>query len=208
MRWLWATLLLGVSLSAAPASSAQVADSLARPAPPVALDTLARTSRGAVTRALLLPGLGQVYNREPLKAPIATGLVVGAVVYFVDRQRQYILYRRAAAYAGCVETPGDPETSPDRVELCAAVLEADQDEYDRLNADTATDLTFATLSGVRQTARSQRDIGGVIVLGAYALQALDAYVSAELADFDVSEDLSLRLLPSPTGPALGLRVGL
>ena len=33
----------------------------------------------------------------------------------------------------------------------------------------------------------------------------DAYVSAELADFDVSEDLSLRLVPTPTGPAAALR---
>ena len=40
---------------------------------------------------------------------------------------------------------------------------------------------------------------------AYGLQALDAYVSAELADFDVSEDLSLRLVPTPTGPAAALR---
>ena len=46
------------------------------------------------------------------------------------------------------------------------------------------------------------------MLAAYALQALDAYVSAELADFDVSEDLSLRVAPSPAGPTLGLRVRL
>ena len=40
---------------------------------------------------------------------------------------------------------------------------------------------------------------------AYGLQALDAYVSAELADFDVSEDLSLHLAPTSTGPAATLR---
>ena len=206
MRWLCAALLLG-ALAGAPA--AQVADSLARPAaPPVSLDTLTRTPRGAVTRALLLPGLGQVYNRQSVKAPVAAALVAGAVVYFVDRQRQYILYRRAAAYAGCVESPGDPESSPDRVTLCADVLVADMDEYDRLNAQTSTTLTSSTLRSIRATARSQRDIGGVVVLAAYALQVLDAYVSAELADFDVSEDLSLRIVPEPAAPGLGLRIRL
>ena len=72
MRWLCAALLLG-ALAGAP--DAQVADSLARPAtPPAALDTLTRTPQGAVTRALLLPGLGQVYNQQPVKAPVAAAV--------------------------------------------------------------------------------------------------------------------------------------
>ena len=68
-------------------------------------------------------------------------------------------------------------------------------------------LVLSRLGRARQ-ARGQRDIGGVVVLAAYALQVLDAYVSAELADFDVSEDLSLRIVPEPAAPGLGLRIRL
>ncbi len=210
MRLLCAAVALGVSAGAV---DAQVADSLARLAGPVVLDTVAvaapaaRTPRSAVTRALLLPGLGQVYNRQPLKAPVAAGLVVGAVVYLADRQRQYELYRRATEYAGCVEVPGDAENRPDRVESCENALASYQDEYDRLNAQTVTDLSFASLSGVRATARGQRDVGAVVVLAAYALQALDAYVAAELAGFDVSEDLGFHVVPGPA-PSLALHVRL
>jgi hypothetical protein len=202
-------LALALALGLATAVPAQVADSLAATPGAAAPDSLGggRTPRGAVTRALILPGLGQLYNRQPVKAPVATALVVGAVVYFVDRQRQYTLYRRATAYAGCVETPGDPETSPDRVETCVVPLAEYGDEFDAA-AERVASPTFSTLRSIRSRARGQRDIGGAVVLAAYALQALDAYVSAELADFDVSEDLSLGLDPTPAGPALGLRVRL
>ena len=202
-------LALALALGLAAAAPAQVADSLAAPAEAAVPDSLSgsRTPRGAVTRALLLPGLGQLYNRQPVKAPVATALVVGAVAYFVDRQRQYILYRRAAAFATCQDTPGDPETSPERFALCAEPNAEYGDEFEAASERVASP-TFANLSSVRSRARGQRDIGGVVVLATYALQALDAYVSAELADFDVSEDLSLRVDPTPTGPALGLRVRL
>jgi len=47
-----------------------------------------------------------------------------------------------------------------------------------------------------------------VVAVAYALQALDAYVAAELLGFDVSEDLSLGVGPAAGGGALSLRVRL
>ncbi len=190
------------------AADAQVADSLARVAPVVLDAPTARTSRGAVTRALLAPGLGQLYNRQPVKAPVATALVVGAVVYFVDRQRQYVLFRRATAYAGCLpDLGGNPDTIPNGAAVCEDAVARYQDEYDDLNGRTASELTFSGLRTVRAQARGQRDIGGVVILAAYALQALDAYVSAELADFDVSDDLGLSVRPGPA-PSVRLRVRL
>ena len=212
--------LLAVALAAALAgpAHAQVADSLAVPPAPAALpDSLGPSPRGAVTRALLLPGLGQLYNGQPVKAPVATALVAGAVVFFVDRQRQYILYRRAAAFAGCTEDDGDPEpvegsetppvTDPDRIAFCADVSTSYADEYTETGERLGTTAP-SSIRSARGQARGQRDIGGVVVLAAYALQALDAYVSAELADFDVSEDLSFHVAPTPTGPTLGLRLRL
>ena len=65
----------------------------------------------------------------------------------------------------------------------------------------------STVRPVRDRARGQRDIGFLLVGVAYAIQALDAYVAAELSDFDVSEDLTLRLRPGGQD-AVALRVRL
>lgn len=169
--------------------------------PPAAPAAVARTPRGAVTRALAVPGWGQVYNRQPVKAPIAAAAVVGTVVFAVTRQQQYLLFRRAAFHAGCLQ-------APDRPDVCTpeAVAET-RDEYDRLSTPTRP-ATFAQLAPLRDRARGQRDIGVLIVGVAYAFQALDAYVAAELAGFDVSEDLSLHVAPRPDGTTLALRLRL
>lgn len=55
---------------------------------------------------------------------------------------------------------------------------------------------IAQLKSKRETARDNRDVSGVIFLAGYALAAVDAYVGAHLFDFDVSDDLSLRLTPT------------
>ena len=189
--------LLALTASSAPAQPAP--DSAAvtvRPPPPV-VDTVSLPSpRGAVTRALALPGWGQVYNREPVKAPVAAALVAGSVAYAVFQQRRYLLYRRSAFYAGCVQDAARDVCTDDAV---AAAL----DEWEETGSPS-----FAAVSPLRDRVRGQRDVSFLVVGVAYALQALDAYVSAELAGFDVSEDLSVRVTPVPSGAALGLRVSL
>lgn len=162
-----------------------------------------RSPRAAVTRALILPGLGQAYNREWVKAPVATALVAGAVVYAAYQQRRYLLYRRSAVYAGCVQDPGNAETSPDRLTFCLEAQPLYVDEWTETG-----EPTFAQVRPIRDRIRGQRDIGFLVVGVAYAVQALDAYVAAELSGFDVSEDLSLHMVPAPEGATLALRLGL
>ena len=219
---------LAVALLLATAAGAQVPDSLrTRPAgPPVAapasgtapaaVDTArTRTPRGAVTRALVLPGLGQVYNRQPLKAPIAAALVVGAVAYAVNRQQQYTTFRRAAVFAGCRVDPGvdvDPDTGertvtdPGRVELCTETAPGYEDEWVEVGRPEFALLTRQ--GGVRDQARGQRDVAVLLVGVAYGVQVLDAYVFAELATFDVSEDVAVDVAPRGGRAAMSLRVRL
>ncbi|MGB3544002.1 DUF5683 domain-containing protein [Rubrivirga sp.] len=169
-------------------------------AQPIATDsTTSRSPRTAVTRSLLVPGLGQLYNGEPVKAPIAAALVVGALVYAVDRQTEYVRFRRATLFAGCEQ---DPDSTPDRVEICLDAPDY-RDEWEALGSPL-----FTSLRPVRDRARGQRDVSYLLVGVAYALQALDAYVAAELSDFDVSEDLTVVLEVAPRRAGLSLRVGL
>ncbi|MEM6326008.1 MAG: DUF5683 domain-containing protein [Bacteroidota bacterium] len=193
----WAGLML-VMLGAALGVHAQVPDSLATPAPAslVVSDTTeadtSRTPRGALRRALLVPGWGQAYNREPAKVPIVVGAMIGAGVYAVYQHDRYLLFRHAFLYQQREEAGQEPNEF-ERFE--DAWIEAGQ-------------LSASVLRQRRTSARSSRDIAVVITGLVYALQALDAYVAAELDGFDVSEDLSLQIVPTPDGPALALRVGL
>lgn len=68
-------------------------------------------------------------------------------------------------------------------------------EYDKAVTDGASPNTLFTLQNRREAFRDNRDLCGVIVLATYVLSAIDAYVGAQLFDFDVSDDLSLAITP-------------
>ena len=148
----------------------------------------------ALWRSLAVPGWGQAYNRDWIKIPVVVGGEGGLGAYAAVLHGQTVRHRRAAIYADCVVTPAEV---PDGTCDDAASFE---DEF------LATGSLSATQNrALRDTNRRNRDLMVLLGLLAYGLQALDAYVSAELADFDVGEDLSLRVLPTPTGPAASLR---
>ena len=224
-------LAVAVALAAlAAGAAAQVPDSLRTPDPPAApapvpavltrpdpapVDTAAsRRARRAVTRALLAPGLGQLYNGQPVKAPVATALVVGALAHAVNRQQQYTTYRRATVFAGCQVDPGilvNPRTGavtidPDRIVRCVGEAQGYRDEWEELGAPAFA--AIGSPGGPRDQARGQRDVAVLLVAVAYAAQALDAYVFAQLSGFDVSEDVAVQIDPAPGRPALSLRVRL
>lgn len=194
------TLLLALTLLWTGGAAAQVAAPPPVPDPPTpTVDSVGLPSpRGAVVRAVVLPGWGQVYAGQPLKAPFAAAAVAGAAVYAADRQWRYLQFRRAARYAGCIEDPVRIVVD----ENCAFEdIAAARDEWVALGRPT-----FERVRPVRDRARGQRDIGFLVVGVAYAVQALDAYVAAQLAGFDVSEDLSLRVAPERGGLALRVRL--
>jgi hypothetical protein len=196
-----------VLAASGPAVQAQIAPDSAVVAAPVVAplqpDSAGPSPSGAVVRAIAVPGWGQVYTGQWLKAPFAVAGVAGAVSYLVFNQRRYVLYRRATLLAGCQDLPGDPETDPGRFDLCQTAEAEYQDEWDELN-----NRPFGTLAPIRDRARGSRDIAVVVVGLAYAVQALDAYIAAELADFDVSEDLAVGLAPTSEGGLVALRVRL
>lgn len=148
----------------------------------------------ALRRSLILPGWGQVTNGDYIKAGFAVAGVGAFVALAVDQGLQTVLYRRAAIYADCEVTPVTvPEGTCDDAASFA-------DEYAE-----AGSLSAAQSRLLRDNARRNRDLLILVTGVVYALQAIDALVSAHLASFDVGEDLSLRVAPTPTGPAAALR---
>jgi len=145
-------------------------------------------------RSLFVPGWGQVTNGDYVKAGIAVAGVSAAVTYAVIYGLRTVRYRRAAIYADCfvMQMPVPEGTCDDAADF--------EDEYVESGSPPAS-----VSRAFRDNSRRNRDFMILISGLAYALQALDAYVSAHLASFDVGEDLSLHVAPTPTGPAAALR---
>ena len=157
--------------------------------------------RGALVRSLSVPGWGQLYNRQYYKVPIVyAGL--GLLTYVVlDTNSEYLLYRHAFLYKAWEEevASGQAEENP-YTDL--------EPEYVRLlNREGVTEISSGSLEPVRNNLRRNRDLA-ILGLGVvYALSTLDAYVSAHLLEFDIGDDLSLRIVPRPTGASVKLQLG-
>jgi hypothetical protein len=144
----------------------------------------------------VLPGWGQFYNKQYLKIPVVYGMLGGVTGLAITFNRQYLTYRHAylyQAYRALVEQ-GEIEEHP--------YLQYEED-HSRLIERTGT-LPTGILRRQRDKLRRNRDLMYIGLGIAYALSVVDAYVSAHLADFDVSDDLSLQV--APVGRNLRLRL--
>ena len=115
----------------------------------------------------IVPGLGQVYNRQYWKVPVVYG-VLGVAGYFINfNLHEYQKFRKAYINSLDASTANDdfPQYSPD--ELLRL-----QNQW-RKNADILVLLTS---------------------LG-YTLQIMDAVASAHLRNFDISPDISMQMKP-------------
>lgn len=137
---------------------------------------LSRDPNKALMYALVLPGLGQAYNRKYWKMPIVWG-AIGVAGYAISyNTKQYKVWS--------VEYALEP-----------------------------TDEAKFYLEAYRRN----MELSYIGLIAVYGLQILDSYVDALLSDWDVSENLSLRVRPSLqpmmdpnglTGYSCGLSCGI
>lgn len=125
--------------------------------------------------SLVLPGTGQIYNKKYWKLPFVYGAIGGLTYVAVDTE---IIYRRYRDNYKC-------RLNPDIAECVDFTLEPN---YANLNTD-ALKTRRNTFDKWRQQAYA-----GVVVV--WLLGAVDAFVDAHLASFDVDEDLSLIIDPT------------
>ena len=137
--------------------------------------------------SLLLPGLGQLYNGEFWKVPIYWGLMAGSLHFAVDNNTQYLRWKNA--YNKATSDDPDVEKPPQSAENC---------KY------------------YRDAYRRMRDYSILAVAVSYLLQVIDANVFAYMQDFEVNDEISMKVSPSviPMGdyaltpPAVGMSIGL
>jgi hypothetical protein len=132
--------------------------------------------------SLILPGAGQVYNGRWWKVPFVYGALGATVGVYLYNQENYKNFQLAYS----ARLAGDPVPSGLPPEFSNPVLQE-----------------LRTLRVYRDRYNKDRQSWLIYSIGVYGLQAIEALVDAHLRDFDVNEDLSLRLKPSLGMPGPG-----
>ena len=164
------------------------------------------TPSRVLTRALLVPGWGQIYNRQYVRAGIYyAALGFGGFLVYTSNEN-YLLYRHAALYAEYRDSPEEeraPQYRDSFAEDYAEVLreiEADPDDILSEEDQITRRATLASsLRSQRDQFRRRRDLNILLTFGIWGLGVIESFVSAHLLHFDVSEDLTFRVIPNPNG---------
>ena len=136
----------------------------------------------ALWLALVLPGAGQIYNRKYWKLPIIYGGFMGCIYALTWNNMMYKDYSQA--YLDIMDN--DPGTARYKKFLHLGVEINDQ------NMERYKSL----FKSRKDKYRRWRDLSFFVMLGVYAISVIDAYVDAELSEFDISKDLSLKVSPA------------
>lgn len=135
----------------------------------------------ALWLSLVLPGAGQIYNHKYWKLPIIYGGFLGCA-YALSWNNQ-MLSDYSQAYLDIMDN--DPNSKSYEKMLPMG--------YDI----TGREEQFKTIfKNKKNYYRKYRDMSIFAFAAVYAIAAIDAYVDAELSTFDISEDLSMRIVPT------------
>ena len=154
------------------------------------------------TLLALIPSGGQIYNRKYWKLPIVYGAALGLTYGFTWNNQYYADYKNA--YTDLYYNMNGP-------------AEKDQKRYENMlprgtsmeNVDKG--WLFSVLERKKNFYRRNRDLCIIGAVGVYALTILDAFVDAQLFEFDISPDLTMNMYPvldttTPYSAAVGLQM--
>ena len=131
--------------------------------------------------AMVFPGAGQIYNRKYWKLPIVYGGFVGCAYALNWNNKMYKDYSQA--YLDIMDDDPNTKSYEDFLPMNASI--AGQEERFKEIFRKRKDMY-----------RRQRDLSIFCFIGVYVLSIIDAYVDAELSDFDITEDIALRVEPA------------
>ena len=143
----------------------------------------------AVWLATIFPGAGQIYNRSYWKLPIVYGGLMGCTYAVIYTNDQYVAYKEA--YRELYYDIQNSAVSNDVSKAYIAILPEGY-TIQRLGGASAY---VKRLADWQNTSRRYRDLSIAATVLVYALSIVDAYVDAQLFDFDISPDLTLNVYP-------------
>jgi len=139
-------------------------------------DLINKEPSTAALYSAVLPGLGQIYNEKYWKLPLVYGAIGGGVYAIMWNQKNYNIFLEAY-----------------RIRLSGG-----KDDYIMVLPEEKQLISWMDYY------RNQRDLSIFITIGLYAFNILDAYVDAHLINFNISDDLALKIEPDAMpSPVLG-----
>lgn len=140
----------------------------------------------SVLYSALVPGLGQIYNRKYWKLPFVYA-GYAALIYAISwNGNNYSKYKKA--YISIADTNADTNDF-------VSYIPSGEDVVAFQNNPTDMNWLTEVLNQKQLSYRSNRDLAIISIIGFYGLTLLDAYVDAQLYDFDISPNLSMRVEP-------------
>ncbi|TDW96012.1 DUF5683 domain-containing protein [Dinghuibacter silviterrae] len=133
-----------------------------------------RDPRKATIRSAIIPGWGQIYNHKYWKAPIAWGGLVACGIVFKFNLDQYNLFRRVYKEMNGTDTSWY-KRAPDST----------------YRYNSPQDIQYA-----RNYYRQYVDYSVLAFVLVWGLNVVDATVDAHLHEFDVTDNLTLRIQPT------------
>lgn len=148
--------------------------------------------RNALWRGAVVPGWGQLYNRQYYKIPFVYAGLAALGFRAYRAHAHYKLFQRAHLYGIGRNRSGENEPN---------AYQHFEDEYREVvdeqfvREELSDSRKLQKMREQRAQYRRQRDLSFVGTGVFYALTLLDAYVSAHLLTFDVGENLAIRVQP-------------
>lgn len=139
-------------------------------------------TKRALWLALVIPGAGQIYNRKYWKLPIIYGGFVGCAYAMSWNNQMYHDYSQA--YLDIMDDDPNTQSYNQFLHLGAKIDDSNIDRYKEIFRKR------------KDRYRRWRDMSMFVLIGVYAFSVIDAYVDASLSEFDISDDLSLRVEPT------------
>ena len=143
----------------------------------------------AVLYAAFFPGLGQIYNRKYWKLPLVYGAAIGCVYAVTWNGTQYRGYRNA--YRDLYDK--DPKTNSWQ-DYNYRYYGGSADQPETWNPSAVTAFGNRLKSG-KDNFRRNLELSYIVSVGVHLICMVDAYVDAQLFEFDISEDLSFKVEP-------------
>jgi len=150
--------------------------------------------RKASVYSAVLPGLGQIYNRKYWKVPIVYagfGTIAYFVVYNGSRLKKY-----TQAYLDFTDTLAVTDSYLDLIGPNLDPATFDPVLYPGSYNPSLAESFENLLKNNRDYFRRYRDLSYIGLAAWYVLNIIDASVDAHMYDFDVGEDLVLRVEPA------------
>ena len=164
-------------------------DSLKVTAP---IQKIERSPKKASIYAALFPGLGQIYNKKYWKLPIVYGGYAGLIYVLGWNNNNYKDffqgYRIIAQYSSVANMKTEERAFLDNLIKNPSISLDNPSTFKYISTQLKSGKDFY---------RRNRDLTVIGIAALHVLSIIDASVDANLFDFDISDDISMRIEPMP-----------